>query len=127
VRTTVLIVDDDLGFVFWLGRSLDAAGYRSLPAKSITDATILLEELNIQIDLLIVNPSLPGAGGFISRLRRSPGSVKVIAVSDLEKPVTTPSGVDVWRRKFQGPVDSTSGLEWLQLVSGILSDNSVKS
>src|SRR5882724_4454329 len=58
---SVLIVDRDLGFVFWLGRALDDAGYQALPAKGIGDATELLGHMNLEIDLLIVSPSMPGA------------------------------------------------------------------
>src|SRR5260370_6183096 len=46
---TVLIVDRELGFVFWLSQALDEAGYRAFPAKSIPDANNLLLELNIEI------------------------------------------------------------------------------
>ena len=125
MRTTVLIVDSDLGFVFWLGRTLDAAGYQTLPAKSIADATTLLEEITAKIDLLIINSSLSGAAEFVSTLLQSPRPLKVIAVSDVEGPFTTLPGVDVWRTKFQNIVDRAASLEWLHLVHGILSANPV--
>jgi DNA-binding response OmpR family regulator len=126
VRTTVLILDNDLGFVFWLGRTLDAAGYQTLPAKNISDATILLEELTLEIDLLIVNPSLPGAAEFVSMLRRSTRRLKVIAISDVDGPVTTLPGVDAWRRKPDNIVDEVTTLEWVQLTQSLLADNAVK-
>ena len=30
---TVLIIDNDLGFIFWLGQILNDVGYAALPAK----------------------------------------------------------------------------------------------
>ena len=48
---TVLVIDSDLGFVFWLGRGLDQAGYPSFPAKSVPNAKTLLNELKIAVDL----------------------------------------------------------------------------
>jgi DNA-binding response OmpR family regulator len=125
VRTTVLIVDNDLGFVFWLGKTLDAAGYQTLPAKNISDATILLEELTLEIDSLIVNPSLPGAAEFVAMLRRSTRRLKVIAISDVEGPVTTLLGVDASRRKPENILDEGATLEWLQFIHSLLADNAV--
>ena len=40
---TILIVDSDLGFVFWLGRALHDAGYEALPAKDVPEATAIIE------------------------------------------------------------------------------------
>jgi hypothetical protein len=36
---TVLIIDNDLGFMFWLGQILSEAGYAVLPAKSAPEAS----------------------------------------------------------------------------------------
>ncbi len=52
---TVLIVDQDLGFVFWLGRALDAVGFNALPAKNVADAQRLVEELDVRADVLIAD------------------------------------------------------------------------
>jgi hypothetical protein len=84
---TVLIVDRELGFVFWLGQALDRAGYQALPAKSCEDAAELLKQLNVEIHLLIVGHSLEGAGAFADSLRRSQGHLKVIdVIGDGEEP-----------------------------------------
>lgn len=82
---TILIIDDDLGFVFWLGRLLTDAGYNALPAKEVEAARSLLGELHCGIDLLIVNPSLPGLTDFADALRQSSTNVKVIALLGGEK------------------------------------------
>ena len=77
---TVLIIDNDLGFVFWLGHVLDAAGYSALPAKSVPDAALLVMQLGFTVDVLAINPSLTGAGDFIAALHRSQKDVRVIGV-----------------------------------------------
>ena len=75
---TVLIVDDDLRFVFWLGTALNQAGYEALPAKNFPDAIELLNQIKFAIDLLIVNPALQGFADFVNCVTRIP--VPVIAV-----------------------------------------------
>jgi hypothetical protein len=78
----VLIIDHDLGFVFWLGQTLDAIGYNTLPAKGVPEAISLLKELQVRIDILIVSSSLPGAVEFADDLRQANRKLKVIALVD---------------------------------------------
>jgi len=77
---TVLILDDELGFVFWLGHLLDAAGYSALPAKSVPDAAMLIMQLDLRVDVLVINLALAGAADFIGAMHRSQVDVKVIGV-----------------------------------------------
>jgi hypothetical protein len=79
-RSTILIIDSDLGFVFWLGQSLDAAGYESIPAKNVPGAKVLLGELRVIVDLLIIRPSIAGANAFIEGLRISQDCLKTIGL-----------------------------------------------
>ena len=116
---TVLIVDRELGFVFWLGQALDRAGYQALPAKSCEDATELLKQLNVEIHLLIVGHSLDGAGAFAGALRRSQKQLKVIAViGDEEEPGSAFSEADASQFMLSG-VDEGSETEWLETIEGI--------
>jgi DNA-binding response OmpR family regulator len=79
----ILIVDNDLGFVFWLCQALDAAGYETLPAKGVPEAVALLDELEVWVDVLMVRRTLPGADVFAAELRGSQrGHVKTIALLD---------------------------------------------
>ena len=57
---TVLIINNDIGFTFWLGQTLNEAGYATLPARGVSDAVELLSEHKVQPDLLIINPASPG-------------------------------------------------------------------
>jgi hypothetical protein len=76
----ILVVDSDLGFVYWLGCTLCAAGYMALPAKDSQNASELLSRLKVGIQLLVVNPSMPEARDFAEALRRSQRHLKVIAL-----------------------------------------------
>jgi DNA-binding response OmpR family regulator len=66
---TALILDPDIGFGFWLARGLDQSDYQSFPAKSVADASALLDELRIEVDLLILNVALPDAAELIESVR----------------------------------------------------------
>jgi CheY-like chemotaxis protein len=77
---TVLIVDQDLGFLYWLGCTLSDAGYLPLPALNCEDAGDLLRRLSLGIDLLVVDSSIPGANELVTALERSQKDVRVIAV-----------------------------------------------
>lgn len=116
---TVLIVDPELGFVFWLGQALDRAGYQALPAKSCEDAAELLKQLNVEIDLLIVGHSLAGAGAFADALRHSQGHLKVISViGDADEPSAAFPGADASQFMLSG-VDEASETEWLETIEDI--------
>jgi hypothetical protein len=56
---TVLLVDSDLGSVFWLGHALDSAGYEALPAKVFQDAIALLVQYRLSIESIGLK-SFPG-------------------------------------------------------------------
>ena len=112
---TILIVDSDLGFVFWLGHTLDAAGYFSLPAKSIPDAVELLRLLNRTLDLLIVNCALFGAADFIGSLRRTQPNIKVLAACDPADSARDIPGVDFVEEKPLAP-DQEADQRWMDSV-----------
>jgi DNA-binding response OmpR family regulator len=83
---TVLIVERDLGFAFWLGRALDRIGFGSFPAKDVSSAESLTRELNLAIDLLIIDPELPGATALIQKIKKLESTAKVIFVGNHENP-----------------------------------------
>ena len=120
---TVLIVDDDLGFAFWLGQALDRAGYETWPARSVTAAKSLLAEVRLAVDLLVITASLPRAGVLANYLARNNPNLKVIAVydnlTDGFKPFPKASAV------HQKPqiIDTAAKAEWVQLVTGVLRSN----
>ena len=116
---SVLIVDRDLGFVFWLGRVLDDTGYEAIPAREVPDAMQLLHELHAEIDLLIVNPALPGARDLIRTLRRNTHPIRVMALVDGPEPAVPPPGTEAARAK-PTEVDEISRLEWVDSIDRLM-------
>jgi len=119
----ILIVDDDLGFVFWLCHVLDAAGYETVPATSMPEALAALAELDLWVDLLIIRRALPGADAFAAELRSSQqGRLKAIAVIDEnEAQNQSIAAWDGWQVKLKVP-DAVAREMFLSLVQGALAD-----
>jgi len=107
VQKTTLIVDSDLGFVFWLGQGLDLIGYAAFPARSVPAAQKLLEEFKIIVNLLIINPALADCDGFIQTLRGANRRVDVIAMYDHEADLHRLPDVDLRCRKPERSEEST--------------------
>lgn len=108
----ILIVDDDLGFLVWLGLTLSAGGFLTVPATTGPQAEELLAEIAIRIHLAIVNLSLPRTAELAAALKRRDPSVKVIAIqSDSAGPALT--------IKTDGS-HSRSKLGWITLVRKVL-------
>ena len=113
----ILIVDNDFGFILWLGRALIAANLQPWPACNVSDAIVLVGETAAPVDLLIVNPSLPRTPELIVLLRRSQARPKVIA-SGAEGKFKLPH-IHMWRRK-PGHLDESAEGEWLEVVKNAL-------
>jgi hypothetical protein len=118
--STILLVDSDLGFIFWLGRALDGVGFEALPAKSTWDAMTLIDDYHLAVDVLIIDPSLPGASRLITYLRHSRKPVHVIAAT------ADPEGlrhgfpeVDAVRRHPHDFDDESRG-DWVRLIQSML-------
>ncbi len=86
---TILILDDDLGFCFWLGQALTAPQCETVPARSVAEATALIGRFKLKIDFLILNPSVPGAADFTRTLRREQKHLRVATLEseDSDNPV----------------------------------------
>jgi CheY-like chemotaxis protein len=117
---TILLVDTDLGFIFWLGQLLDVAGYEALPARSVPDALILLAELKVSIALMIFNLSLPGVANLINTIRRSQPHVRLIGLAEDERAYAHPfPSLDACYRKPL-EIGENARTEWLQIVHSVL-------
>jgi len=118
---TVLLVDDDLGFAFWLGQVLDRTGYEAWPSRSVQAAESLLAEVRLRVDLLVVNASLHQAYAFAIRLRSTSASLKVIAVYEASDTAVKPfsDAGAVIRRKPQ-TIDASARFEWVHIVADVL-------
>ena len=73
---TILIIDNDLGFLMWLGLSLASRGYLTIPATSCQNALRLVDELQpptidlVIIELRIAHSSAPPSKASRMLLRR---------------------------------------------------------
>ncbi len=74
---TILILDNNLGFAFWLGQALSTANCEALPAMNVREANALIGHFKLDIDLVILNPSVPGAADFTRNLRQQQGHLRV--------------------------------------------------
>jgi len=116
----VLILDDDLGFVFWLGHAL-ATDFQPFPAPSVPEARKLLRRLRSKVDILILNPLVPGAAAFARSLRRKQRRLVVIAtVENIEDLDAVLPEVNAARNK-PTLLDEVAMTEWRQLVRQLLS------
>lgn len=80
MRPTVLIVDGDLGFVFWLGHTLDCEGCTAIPVKDAAAAAELIRQHGLAVDIVVIDGLLPEAACFIRSLRESRPLLRVIGV-----------------------------------------------
>lgn len=79
--TTILILDNDLGFCFWLGQALTGSQCRAFPATTITEAVTLIAQFKLKIDFLILNAAVPGATDFMKALRREQRQLRVAVMA----------------------------------------------
>lgn len=117
--TTVWIVDDDLGFVWWLGEIFTEAGCRALPALSCEQAVSLMKQLDVGIDLLVLNPQLPGVIRMLQMLRGADANFKVVAIGKIP-PVLATAIHPQANLERPSSSDSISRLEWLTKVRKLL-------
>lgn len=114
----ILLIDTDLGFLFWLGQALDRAGYEAFPARGIPDAIALLAELHLTVGSIILNFSLPGAEDFIAGLRHSQNHLKVISLVEYEQQFVPP-GIDAVFCK-PSEINERSKAELVQMVQKVV-------
>ena len=120
---TVLIVDSDLGFAFWLGHALDQAGFYALPAVSASGASKLLTELGMSADVVVINAAVPDAASFIADMRLGQPALKVITVvddPDERPPVFLQANLVEQKPRV---TDETAREDWVEIIRMILAAN----
>jgi hypothetical protein len=116
---TILIVENDLGFVWWLGQILTEVGCQAEPALRCGDAALLVEELNLGVDIVIANPGLPGASAMIRALVRSRPSLKVVLLRNPGAEIISGIRADVILERPSG-VEALSRSEWRRRLRSVL-------
>jgi DNA-binding NtrC family response regulator len=87
---TALIVDDDVGFIMWLGEMITESGYQAVPALQCRQALTLVKKLALRIDVLVVNPELRGAARAMKVLASEHPSLRVVLIRDPSTPSPVP-------------------------------------
>jgi CheY-like chemotaxis protein len=109
---TILVVDNDLGFIAYLCMTLTEAGYTAVPTINTNRAIPLLKELGIShVDVLVVNFDVPGSLELAERLHVA----KIIAIEQEIPGVTIAATL---RRPPQ--VSKAVEREWLQMLENVL-------
>lgn len=117
--TTVWIVDDDLGFVWWLGEIFTEAGCQAVPALSCEQAVSLVNQLNVGIDLLLVNPLMPDVLGMLEILNRARPKLKIVAIGEASPALTAAIHPQAILERPSGS-DSISRPGWIEKVRKLL-------
>jgi DNA-binding NtrC family response regulator len=119
--TTVWIVDNDLGFVWWLGEVFTEAGCRTLPALSCEQALTLIKSLDVGVDLLVVNPQLPGIVKMLQILSRAHPNLKIVTIGNASAalPAALRPQASLKRPSASDPI---SRPEWLKKVRKLLKE-----
>ena len=69
-KPAALIVDDDVGLIFWLGEIFGKAGWNVVPALNCRQAVSLAVMWESHIDLIVANPALDGVVEMVQTLSR---------------------------------------------------------
>ncbi len=118
-QPTVLIVDRDLGFLFWLGEVFTEAGCLAIPALDCGQAVSLMRKLSLQLAVVVVNPELIEVAWMIQTLRRSNGHFEVVTIVDDDPDVgNTIQAQATLRRPRVGELISDG--DWLDRVQEVL-------
>jgi hypothetical protein len=116
---TALIVDDDLGFLLWLGEMLTESGYQAVPALQCRQALTLVKKLALPIDLLVLNPELRGAKRTIDVLAAEHPRLRVVLIRD---PSTPCPGLDSNHATLERPSawEPISRPQWVTKIRKVL-------
>jgi len=118
---TVLIVDQDLGFVFWLGEIFTELGCPAVPALDCKQAVSITRKLNLAIDLVVVNAWLPGVSKMMEKLSCAGRPLKVVVIHEGNVETISKLPADAILEKPPRPA-AISREGWLNRVRDILRD-----
>jgi ActR/RegA family two-component response regulator len=116
---SVLIVDEDLGFLSWLSDLLTEAGYQALPALNSRQAVSITKKFSVAIDVIAISDSLPGASGVLEKLSRADRRLRIVAIRDpgVEGPQAIAAHATLERPSGS---ESVSRPAWLQKILSAL-------
>ena len=129
---TVLIVDEDLGFLFWIGELLVEAGYQPVPALNCEQAFNHIQQFEVDIDVVVADAAVRGVSSMLQILRLANSNLRIIITKkpSMDVPQTMPphavlekpAAWDTLNAVFDKPNawETTSRQEWLRKVKRAL-------
>lgn len=114
----ILILDHDLGFRFWLGMVLSKAGHTPLPVPSVSDAKLLMRELNFIPNILVMDTAVRGAMKLMTASLKSNRHIRVLAISDDSPNVANIPGVTATLPRPTGADPSTQAI-WVECIEDL--------
>ena len=114
-RPTALIVDDDVGLLFWFGEIFARAGWNAVPALNCRQAVSLAAMWDSYIDLVVVNPALGGISEMIETLSRV-HRPKVVILRDPDSEAAIPADATIDRPDLATAASRTRSAERLRRI-----------
>ena len=116
--TTVLVVDKDIAFAWWLGEVFGQAGCYVAPALNCRQGLQMVKRLQLKVDVVAANPGLPGFSKMMRSLSvRRP--VKIIAIVNEGDEAAAVGQAEATLKRPSG-ASLISGPEWVERVQHIL-------
>jgi hypothetical protein len=123
--TLVLIIDEDLGFLMWLGELFAELGCQAMPALNCRQALALAKQLKLPVTILIVNPELRGYEKMVRQLSAANPGLRVIPIRDstadgkgVRSDGSGPAAQSALERPL--PWEKISHAEWLAKIRKLL-------
>lgn len=118
---TILVIDFDWTYQFWVANVLINAGFRVVPARSVQQAENLIQECGLTVALLILDPTLTGTDGIKQNIGKGQGNLRVIAAVDASDRTPLFPDADAVLNKPDNNTD-LEGLadRWLSTVRALL-------
>jgi hypothetical protein len=114
---TVLVADEDVGFIWWLAELFAEFGYRSIPALGCRQALSLFRRSDSEIHIALIDPRLHGAARLISILRHL-GVSKIVLIQEAgHHRLVVGVVATIERPTGLGPI---SRMEWRQKLQRLL-------
>jgi hypothetical protein len=118
---TALIVEEDVGFLLWLGQLLTEAGYRTIPASDSRQAAAFVHEIGVPIHLAVVNFNLKGASSMLRALGATHRDLRIIAIGHpgKENPARVPASAILEKPRSS---ERVSHEDWQQRIHQAVTD-----
>jgi len=117
-KPIALIVDSDVGLIFWFGEIFARAGWNIVPALNCRQAVSLAVMWDSHIDLIVVNPALNGIVEMIQTLSRV-HRPRVVVIGDSNVEADIPADATIDRPDVS---TSFSRAEWVERVRKLLKE-----